>query len=83
VAGLPKRCVYILGRRIAGQHLLEAVEEAECRGLPEGVDRRTAGDQESGDVPASVADGVVQRRPDRPSWCVELGSATDERGRRF
>jgi hypothetical protein len=49
--------------------------------VPQFVDRGAAGDEEAGDVPAAVADRVVEWGSDRAVWDFHVGAAVDERGR--
>lgn len=47
--------------------------------MPEPVDLSAALDEEASDVPASVADCVVEEGADRAAGCFEVGAAGDER----
>ena len=82
VAGLPERFVQIRlgGRRDRVEEFVEPGEHPQGRGVPEGVYRCPALDKQPGDVPAAVADGVVQGSADGAARDLQVGAAVDERG---
>jgi hypothetical protein len=67
-AGVPERLGNLAsGQRPLFEQLLHAVEHAQRRGVPELVHPGAASDQQPGDMPAAVADRVVQRGADGPA----------------
>ena len=82
-AGVPKGLRYRSGIGSIAKELFQAAEHPKRRGLPGRIDGGTAVDEEPGDVPAGVPDGVVERRADGATWRVEIGPAVDERGGHF
>jgi hypothetical protein len=60
------------------EDLLHSFDHPERRHVPKLLDLRAPGDQEPGDVPAAVADGVVERGADRSTWCLDVAAGVDE-----
>jgi len=60
------------------RRFLDVGHAAQGGGVPELVDVGAAFDQAAGDVPAAVADRVVQWGADRPAGCFEVGAGGDE-----
>lgn len=78
-ARVPERLGHLLRPGLARvEQLLKAVEHAECGGMPQLVDLRAAPRQEIRDVPAAVADGVIQRRTDRPVGRFDVRASLDQ-----
>ena len=67
----------LLARAVRSQ-LFEAGKHPEGGGMPQCVDPSAVLDQESGDVPAAVADGVVERGPDRSTRRLQIGTTVNE-----
>jgi hypothetical protein len=78
VAGVPERFVDLPRLGAGREERIEAVEVAECCGVPELVDPGATGGQEASHVPAAVADRVVQRGADRPTGCFQVGASVDQ-----
>jgi hypothetical protein len=60
------------------EEILQSVQHAEGGGVPQLVDSGAAGRQQASDVPAAVADRVVEGRPDRSTGRLEIGAAVDQ-----
>ena len=58
--------------------MLDPFEHPERGRVPKLVDPGASSDQESGDVPAAVANGVVKRGADGSPGCFEIGAVVDE-----
>src|SRR5580704_17823668 len=67
-----------MARGIRNQ-LLQTGKHSEGGGMPQGVDPCAALDQEPGNVPTGVADGVVKRGADRSARRLQLRATVDER----
>src|SRR6202165_6215481 len=60
-AGVPEALRHRLRGGAGGEQFFEADEQAERTGVPQLVDPGASGNEEAGDVPAGIADGVVER----------------------
>src|SRR5580693_2104841 len=78
-AGVPERLRYLLCRRVAAQDRIEPGQQAQGGSMPGLVNSGAAIDQEPGNMPAGVADGVVERRADRAFWHFEIRAGIDQR----
>src|SRR5262249_18510984 len=61
------------------QECFEPVEHSEGSGVPDLFDPSAARHKEVRDVPAGVADGIVERSADRTVGCLDVGAAIDQR----
>lgn len=68
----------ILLRRV-GKQVLQDVQPTERRRMPQLLDTRATLGQQLSDMPRSVADRVVQRRPDRPARQLHVRAAIEQR----
>jgi hypothetical protein len=79
-AGVPERLRYDCRSGLVAEEVLETAKEAQGGGVPRLVESGAPVDQVPGDVPAGVADGVAERRADRPVACLDVGAAVDQGG---
>jgi hypothetical protein len=77
-ACMPEGLRHILRRRIDSQDRFEAAEHSQGGRLPGLVDTGAARHQEPGDMPAAVADGVVERSANRTTGRLDVRSAVDQ-----
>lgn len=63
------------------QELFQSIQHAEGGSVPDLLYTGASGYQEASNVPAAVADRVVEWRPDRSARCLEIGAALDQRQR--
>ena len=61
------------------EQLFEAIEHAKGGRMPELVYLGTSLHEEASDMPARVADGIVERGTDRSVRCLHVGTAVDQR----
>src|SRR5262245_39768527 len=61
------------------QQFFEPVKDPKGSGVPDLFDPSAAGREQASDVPAGVADGVVERSADRTVGCLDVGPAIDQR----
>jgi len=84
VAGLPERLRDLLGGGggVAGEQRRHPGHQAERCRLPQPVHPGPPLDQQAGDLPAAVADGVVERGSpgDRGAGCLDVGAGIEQRG---
>src|SRR5664279_11091 len=77
-AGVPERLGDLLLIGVGGEKRVDAVKLAERGCVPQLVDRSTTGHEESGYMPAAVADGVVQWCADGPIGCLKISAAIEQ-----
>nr|WP_248282392.1 hypothetical protein [Streptomyces sp. RLA2-12] len=81
-ARVPERLGHLLRGGVGGvEQLLEALKHAQRGGVPKLVDPGTAGGEKGRDVPAGIADGVVERSADGTVGCFDVGAGVDQGGR--
>lgn len=80
-ASVPEGSGDLILARAGREEGLDTIQSAQGGGMPQLVNAHPVCGQQFGDVPAAVADRVVQRCSDRPAGCLGVG-APGEQGTR-